>query len=185
MCMDTLREGAQRIGEGGSLDLDQIGEILKTSADEVALSVVQRWRELGKAEEWLTLPEDLDMDHLPSLIRSLADSALVSDFGKPECTRLVDAAALHGQHREEAGFGEDLIFREYHLLRRSLWNRLRERFGENAQTFYATMRLDTVIGLATAASLQGYHWKKLNEQGRWPQALDELLEEWPGLPEAP
>lgn len=165
------------------MDLDQIGQILSASADDLALAVVQRWEELSEAEEWLALPDDLDMNHLPALIRSLADSALLSDFSRRECRRVVDAAALHGQHREEAGFAEDLIFREHHLLRRALWNQLRERFGENAQTFYAAMRLDTVIGLATTASLQGYHWKKLEEHGRWPRALDELLEEWPGLPE--
>ena len=160
--------------------MEEIGRAIRDSADELAKTVVSRWRDIGAAEEWLSLPPDLGFDHLPGVIRALAAATLISEFGAEECRELAEAAARHGSDRADEGFGESLVFREHHLLRRTLRSHLRERFGENTQTFYATMRIDSGISLASTASLLGIHRSELQAQGRWPASLEDALKDWRG-----
>lgn len=161
------------------MNLKQLCDRIIEEADSIAEQVLDRWTEISVHEPWLALPEDLDFDHLPDLIRRMAGAALCSDFDRQRCRDLVAAAATHGEHRAREGFQEALIYREYHLLRRALWSRLKTAEGENAAVYYASMRLDTVSTLATAGALHGMHREELEEQGRWPDVLEEILTDWP------
>ena len=141
--------------------------------------LIRRWHEVGANEPWLALPENLDFDHLPDLIRSIASAALCTEFDREACREAIYLAAEHGQHRAEQGFGDDLIHREYHLLQRALGRRVQEEHGENARSYYATMRLDALMSLLGAGALHGVHRAELESEGRWPQVLDDLLAGWP------
>lgn len=161
------------------MDLLTICESMKANAEDVAAAVVDRWAQVGEAEPWNRLPADLDHDHLPKLIRNLAGAGLCTEFDRGMCATLVKTAAEHGEYRDEQGFGEDLIYREYHLLRRALWQQLKETHGESATVYYATMRVDALVSLATSAGLHGLHRDALENQGDWPEILDRMLDEWP------
>ena len=161
------------------MDLLAICESVKASADEITSSVLDRWRQIGDAEPWHRLPADLDFDHLPKMIRDLAGAALCTEFDRGMCARLVRTAAEHGEHRAEQGLEEELLYREYHLLRRALWDQMKGDYGQNATVFYATMRVDTLTSLANAAALHGLNRPILEEKGVWPDVLSDLLDDWP------
>ena len=161
------------------MELLDLCETLKRTADDVADTVIRRWGRIGTAEPWLALPADLDFDHLPELIRTMSAASLCTEFDPGLCSRVVEVGATHGEHRRADGFEDELIYREYHLLRRTLWEHLRDAHGDSAAVHYASMRLDAISGLATAAALHGMHREQLESQGRWPDVLDEVLADWP------
>ena len=165
------------------MELKDLGEKIARDAPDIADQIINRWGEICVREPWLTLPDDLDFDHLPELIERMAGASLASDFARERCRDLLATSATHGEHRARQGFEEGLIYREYHLLRRALWTRLKEERGEGADVYYASMRLDTVSTLATAGALHGMHREELQAQGRWPGILEEIMTEWP-LPES-
>lgn len=161
------------------VDLVTLCETLKTNAEEVATAIVDHWDEIAESEPWHALPPGLDHDHLPHLIRSLAGAALCTEFDRELCTKMVRDSAKHGKHRGQEGLDDNLLYREYHLLRRALWKRMKEEHGESSTVYYATMRIDALVSLANSAALYGLNWAALEEEGRWPHVLDELLDEWP------
>jgi hypothetical protein len=166
-------------GPDSELDLLSLAEMIKANAEEISADILARWERIGRTETWHRLPEDLDHDHMPQLIRAMAAAALGTEFDRSLCERVVDLAAQHGYHRSREGLDEALIYREYHLLRRALWERLKTQHGENATVYYAAMRLDTLISLTTAAAVHGWNREGLTDVGRWPDALEELLTDWP------
>lgn len=166
-------------GTGNPMDLRGLCESLKANAEEIATAIIDRWDVIAKGEPWQALPQGLDQDHLPHLVRSLADAALCTEFDRDLCRRMVRISAEHGKHRGEEGLGDALLYREYHLLRRALWQRMKDEHGETATVYYATMRIDALVSLANSAALYGLNWAALDEEGRWPHVLDELLDEWP------
>ena len=165
------------------LDLVSLAEVIKANADAVSADILDRWDRIARNESWHRLPQDLDHDHMPELIRALAGAALGTEFDRSLCKRVVELAARHGYHRAREGLDEALIYREYHLLRRALWERLKAEHGENATVYYAAMRIDTLISLSTSASVHGWNRDALSAAGRWPDALEELLHGWP-LPQS-
>lgn len=164
------------------MDLLTLCETLKGNADALAEGIVSEWQLIADSEPWHALPSGLDFDHLPGMIRALAGAALCTEFDRGVCRRLVDLAAEHGHHRAQEGFSESLLFREYHLLRRALWSRIRQDHGESRTVYYAAMRLDAVMSLATESALHGLNRESIERRGEWPEVLDRLLDEWP-LPE--
>lgn len=164
------------------MDLPTLCQTLTAHAHSIAARVVRRWEEIAGAEPWLALPADLDFDHLPDLIRALAAAALCTEYDHTLCREAMEAAAGHGAHRAKQGFGENLIHREYHLLRRALAFSMKDEHGESAAVYYATMRLDALMSLMSAAALHGLHRQAFDDEGRWPAVLDELLDGWPLSP---
>jgi hypothetical protein len=169
----------ESVGTGRALELRTLCEKMKSSAEEIASGVLDRWEEIARGESWQALPPGLDYDHLPALIRSLASAGLCTDYDAELCATMVRDSAAHGKRRAEEGFDDSLLYREYHLLRRALAHRLRAEHGESATVYYATMRIDALVSLANSAALYGLNWRSLEEEGRWPDVLDDLLEEWP------
>lgn len=164
---------------GRPMDLLALCETLKANAEDVAVAIIDHWQAIGQSEPWHAIPDDLDYNHLPKLIRELAGAALCTEFDPMLCRQVVQSSALHGQHRGEEGLDDTLLYREYHLLRRALWRQLKEDHGETTTVYYATMRVDALISLANAAALYGLYRPRLEAERRWPDVLEELLESWP------
>lgn len=164
---------------GEPLDLQPLCDSLQANAEAVATAIVDRWQVIAQSEPWQALTPGLDHNHLPDLIDSLAGAALCTDFDRDLCRKMVRDSAEHGKHRAEEGLDDTLLYREYHLLRRALWQQMKEDHGENATVFYATMRIDALVSLANSAALHGLNWVHLEKDGRWPHVLDELMAEWP------
>jgi hypothetical protein len=157
--------------------LQQICASLQDRADEFGQLLLEQWKRIGRDEPWLALPEGISQNDLPDLIRALA-AAAASGFADPAAkVALVEFAAGHGESRLREGFPEDLIFREYHLLRRTLWRRLEAEFGKHATAHEFILAFDAGITLATSASLRGYHRSTYEARNDWPDTLYQLVDE--------
>lgn len=164
-------------------EYDRVCQAVKASAVDLALEITLQWKLKATAEPWFTFPESIDFDHLAELIASLADVALDRSMDPEVRRRKIWAAARHGQERRESGFHEELIFREYDLLRRALWQYIRDHHGTSQPSTNVILAIDSGISLAAAASLRGFHRDAFEAAGRWPQALEDLLGRWPQPPE--
>lgn len=128
-------------------------------ADTVATLVVAAWLELPPAARLTSRPDPIDEDHLPQLIRTLGETALArrereQDYEYAPPKPLILEAIRHGRERRDDGFNEDMLFREYHLVRRGLWEELKRR--DPAAAAETIMRIDVEMSMATAASLHGF-----------------------------
>lgn len=155
-------------------------DAIDSNADELVTEVIDGWGKIATAEPWLSLPSTVSHDHLADLLHALAHAALCELHDPGARRRLVERGAQHGEDRLLEGFSEELLYREYHLLRTFLWDWIRRRWGTLPDAHDAILLLDSAITLATSASLRGYHRQTLEKQGRWPGALTELIDEyWP------
>jgi hypothetical protein len=157
--------------------MQRIARFLEENADTIAQGIMQDWHALGEREPWHRIPENLDQDHLPDMIRALARTALAGFFEKPARQELVDASVTHGEHRYQQGVAEEILAREFELLRWALWRRLK---GESAieDASQGIIRLDSALTLAHGASLRGYHRREIEAAGDWNEALRRYIEEW-------
>lgn len=145
------------------------------AAAEFAAAVVRDWKVLAEQYNWTGPGESIDEDHLAELIEKLGRAAIARERGDLAASKeLIRAAVRHGFARREDGFDEEMLFREYHLLRRGLWNELRKR--EPGSATKAIMGIDAEITMATAASLQGFHLEnaEIEEDG----VVDQIAELW-------
>ncbi len=161
------------------MDLLTICESVKARASDIAADIIDRWDGISVSEPWLELPEQLNHDHLPELVLRLGAASLCTDFDRDLCREVMHTAAKHGERRRTEGYGESLVHREYHLLRRTLAERIKREYGETSTVFLAMMRMDALTTLAIAAALHGFHRSDLAERGVWPDVIDRLLDEWP------
>lgn len=146
------------------------------AAPALAVGVVSDWDTLATNSPWLNVPQPLDEDGLAELIRLLAEAARERESGsrKGASRQLIRAALRHGRERRDDGFSEDLLFREYHLLRRGLWERLSDIGPDEAGE--AILRIDAEITMATAASMHGFHTEGAPEPD--PELVEMLTQRW-------
>jgi hypothetical protein len=157
-------------------------EVIRKQIHEKNQTIVQwtldGWIAIAEVEPWLSLPPNLDQNHLPQLLDNLSNAALRSEVGKKDRHALLWSAVEHGRQRRESGFGENLLYTEYHLLRRTLWSYLRDTFSQHDAAVEAILRIDAAITLACSGSLLGYHHKALEAAGTWPEGVEKILDEW-------
>lgn len=149
---------------------DELRETFKRDAPDV----LRAMEEAGEEQPWLALPKGYDLDNLRDLLVHLAEVSWGENH-ETAFSQLMWTAATHGEHRLRAGFSEALLLTEYHLLRQRAWEYLIERFDDSMGT-QAVLHLDHAITDATSASLFGYHRAALERKGRWPQAVNGLIE---------
>lgn len=164
--------------------LEELCTWLCAQSSEVASQMVEEWVVVNEQEPWFAVPRDIDCDHLPEMISCLTDTAVCTFFDVEKRYALVRAAAKHGEDRKAQQFAEAVMHREYALLRRSLWELLKNHLEDRGDAATAMVRFDTALQLATAASLRGYFRETLENAGQWPDALDALARDWifPGTP---
>jgi hypothetical protein len=158
-------------------ELESIRKHLHDETPRIVRWLLDCWTSICTTEPWLVLPPDLDQDHLPQVVRDLADAALADGDSDDARRRLAWAAVEHGGQRRRCGFAENLIHTEYYLLRRTLWTYLREQFPATPGTVEAILRIDAAITLASSASLLGYHRDALERAGRWPDGVQKVLDD--------
>lgn len=139
--------------------------------------IVERWLEAAREEPWFSTPEEKMIDELPRVIRRLADVALRAPADRELHREKVMAAAKHGEERRGQGIGTEVIFREYHFLRVSLWRYLQDLVDDEATRLRAITRVDMAISIASRASLYGHHRPELEEAGDWPERVERLADE--------
>ena len=154
--------------------LKPIGDAINAPLPEI----MQTWEAATECEPWLGLSPEFRTNNLSGVIRGLVEVALSGDSDRAALLEKLRAAAEHGQHRLEIGLAEDVVFAEYRLLRRALWNFIQANYPPPVAQ-EAIMRLDASTTLATIASLRGYHRPSLEEGGDWPRPIEQLADRWP------
>ena len=157
---------------------DELSRVINSEKELIAHSIVEQWRQIAESEVWHSLPPQMSYDDLPNVLAAIATAGLAPKFEDPALADILRYSALHGDHRNTEGFQEGFIYTEYHLLRRSLWQYVRERLDANTSMAVIT-RIDAAISLATMAGLRGFHCRTFEERGDWPAARDRLLSAWP------
>lgn len=137
------------------MTIESILERMHGDADAIARAVQEAWSDEADREPGERLPPDLALDHLPELIAAVAAAALKPDDmgARDQVARL---GIKHGGHRRREGFGQVVVFREMHLLRRLLWQESRRRYTDGDVLTGAALRIDRVLTLALSASLRGH-----------------------------
>lgn len=153
--------------------------MLAERMEAATAEIVSLWQQAADEEPWILLPDHDRIDFLPAVIERVAAAALgpVSDR---TCLRsLIAAGAKHGDDRRRQGITDTVLLGETHLLRRAIWSWIRGQELEPAEETTAIMRLDVMMSLAMRASLLGYHREQLDARGKWPAALERLVDEAP------
>ena len=159
---------------------EKLLRLILDRAEGIAAEIVAGWREIGKDEVWLALPENMDFDHLPDVLRALARATFSLRVDPDLARKLTEESAKHGSDRQEQGFQEAYLYAEYTLLRRSTWEMFQEHLSA-AEAYGAIVRADALLSLSTLACLRGFHRPTYEERGDWPATLDRLVDEWPLL----
>lgn len=124
-------------------------------ADLVAV-IVHRLDAVTNREPWTRLSREERINHLPPLLGALLTSALVAGDQRGAGAELVENATIHGQHRRQQRFDEEILLDEYYLLRDHAYRVLRAHHTPD-EIIEITLRLDPAITIASVASLRGYH----------------------------
>lgn len=150
-------------------------EAMEEKAAALAKRIAETWQERSAEVLGAPLPKELDLDSLPELIRMLSRAAYSSP-GEPAPEELVRIAIKHGVHRRSAGYADNIIFREYHLLRRYLWDELKKSDHAQEAIVGAILRIDAAMTTATAASAHGFHLedKEIDQE----KLVKRLVREW-------
>ena len=157
--------------------MKRLGEFLRDNSDAIAREMMADWDRVGIQEPWHRLPPTMDHDHLPDMIRHLAEAALLTFFAEEPRRALAWVAVQHGQHRYSFGVSEEIVGREYELMRWAMWRKLKAQ-ADASEASEAIIRLDSGISFAHGASLRGYHRLAIEGSGDWPDALDRFLDSW-------
>jgi len=154
--------------------------ILCDALEDNIAEIVGEWKRLTRKPPWTTLTASQWSDHLPPLLHAMIDG-VVCGRGSPEARRkVVEAAIHHGAHRRALGLPMDTIFDEYYMLRTATWHLLTTRAGTKlgAGIVAEILRLDAAIGVATLASLRGYHRLEVEKTREWDQVISDLVNDW-------
>ena len=131
----------------------RLGEFLRDNADALAMEMVADWNRIGIQEPWHRIPPNMDHDHLPDIIRRLAEASLLTFFAEEPRRALGWVAVQHGQHRFSFGVTEEIVGREYELLRWTMWQKLKAQ-ADTSTASEAIIRIDSGISFALGASLR-------------------------------
>lgn len=142
------------------MTLEELGQELQANAAEI----VEGAEELATTEPWISLPEELRLNHLVPLVRTMVSRGFGGVGGRVTVRELVEAAAEHGRQRGEQGFSDETILLEYQILREAVERFLREgHFSEDA-LLEGLVRMDAEITTATSGSLLGVHRASMDEE---------------------
>ncbi|HEX6587985.1 MAG TPA: hypothetical protein VF039_03100 [Longimicrobiales bacterium] len=150
-------------------------EAMEARAAALATRIAETWQERAVEVLGAPLPKELDLDSLPELIRTLARAAY-SGADDPAPEELIRVAIKHGVDRRSSGYADNIVFREYHLLRRYLWDELKKSEQAQDAIVAAILRIDAAMTTATAASAHGFHLedKEIDQE----RLVKRLLKDW-------
>ena len=137
--------------------------------------ILIEWQALTTEEPWHSLPKDQRLDNLAPVVLGLIRAAhCAGDAEREEAVRdLVANALLHGRHRREAGFGDDVLLRETYLLREAIWRCLRQLVPwEEAGP--AILYLDRAVTATTRASMLAFHADEAASKVSYGAAIERL-----------
>jgi hypothetical protein len=145
-------------------------------------AIIEDWDELARHAAWLGIPREHRIDSLPDVLDRLLCLVPCSARDLEDTHRaMVLVASEHGALRREQHCSESVLFTEHALLRQVVSRRI-DGSGSVTDTCLTTvLRFDIALGVATNASLLGFHRREFSALGSWPAVLDPLTDDSPVL----
>lgn len=137
---------------------------------------------LARREPWLAIPEDRRVSTLGPLALALVSASICEpadeDRQAAEVGACITAAVSHGAARRALGGSDEILFKDFFALREAVWAFLRRLPGaDRTQAAHAILRTDVIAAFATRAALYGFHRAEIEDAGRWPGVLEQLVSE--------
>jgi hypothetical protein len=144
--------------------------------------IIEDWDQLARHAAWLGIPREHRIDSLPDVLdRLLCLVPCTANDLEGTHRAMVLVASEHGALRREQRCSESVLFTEHALLRQVVSRRI-DGSGRVADTCLTTvLRFDIALGVATNASLLGFHRREFDALGSWPAVLDPLTGDSPVL----
>lgn len=154
--------------------------ILCDALEDNIAEIVAEWKRLTSSPRWTALTPSQWVDHLPPLLSAMIDGVVCGNGSHQARRKVVEAAILHGAHRRSLDLPMDIIFDEYYHLRTATWHLLTTRAGSRLGSGIVAeiLRLDAAIGVATLASLRGFHRLEVEQTRQWEQVISDLVNDW-------
>jgi hypothetical protein len=154
--------------------------ILCDALEDNIAEIVAEWKRLTSKPPWATLTSSQWVDHLPPLLHAMIDGVVCGNGSHDARRKVIESGIRHGSHRRALGVPLDTIFEEYYQLRTATWHLLTTRAGAELgpRVVAEILRLDAAIGVATLASLRGYHRLEFEKTREWDQVIDDLVKDW-------
>src|SRR5262245_32751701 len=153
--------------------------MLCESLENNITSIVAEWKRLTDKPPWTSLTDSQRIDHLPPLLRAMIEGAVCGPGSHEARLHVVESAIKHGEQRRAVGFPLEAIFDEHSFLRMATWRFLtRETKSLSHSGIVAEIiRLDAAIGIATLASLRGFHRAEFERIRDWNGVISDLVTE--------
>lgn len=141
--------------------------------------IVQGLDALANQDPWSGMSVADRINALPELVHYTCALAFSRPRDPVLCRKVLEIAAHHGAVRRRQGIPDTALFNEFAIIRNGVWQFLQERYRRHSDAaMEAILELDTVLGLASQASLRGYFRPEFEAAGGWDSTLHELEWEW-------
>jgi hypothetical protein len=154
--------------------------ILCEGIESNVADIVAEWKRLTDKPPWSSLSDADWVDHLPPLLRAMIAGVVCGRGSHVARQEVVDKAIIHGEHRRARGLTVEIILEEQSQLRTATWHFLTAKVDAVATSGVVEeiLRLDAAIGVATLASIRGFHRPEIERTRDWQQVISELLRDW-------
>jgi hypothetical protein len=143
-------------------------------------AIVMEWGRRTRRPPWTNLSESDRIDHLPPLLNAMIEGVVCGSGSHEARRRVVEQGVMHGAHRRANGLSVENILDEQSQLQSAMWQLLvresRDDIGSDA--FLEIVRFDAAIGVATLASVAGFHRSATKKEQDWANTIDLLLAQW-------
>lgn len=142
------------------LDFSQLLTQKAERITEQWLNAVERDHRIPTADH---LSRTAIRDHIPHVLEAL--TTVLSHYEEDDVETIARASLQHGSQRAEQGFEPTEIAREYHLLRATILNNLREGLlqGTTDDALRAVYLINAVVDAALAECFRSYVSQRLEE----------------------
>jgi hypothetical protein len=162
---------------------DAFAPRVTTLCEKVPLSIdtiVMDWKRRTRHPPWTNLSESDWVDHLPPLLSAMIEGVVCGNGSQKSRRSVVEQGIQHGRHRYASGLSVDNILDEQAQLRSAMWRLLMTQTNNDIESdvFLEMVRFDVAIGVATLASVTGFHRSAAKQEQDWGSIIDRLLAEW-------
>lgn len=155
-----------------------LGELVERDQERIVEQWIESVRQYRKIEAADELPSTAIRDHIPAVLRAIADCLKQYDYGTAIET-VANASLHHGVLRAKQGFNPSEVVQEYRLLRQTILQTL-EPYLESLsphQIFSSLKVVNEVIDLALAKCFESYVEARLDELEQLKTQVQQMTHE--------
>lgn len=129
----------------------------------------------------IDVPTDRHLAALPEVVVGMVEASVSDPQDVALHRACIEVAANHGEWRRRQNCPEDVLHREYAVVRETLNRHVARQELPQKRITEALIRIDMAATVATLASIRGFHRLELEQTGRWEGSLDRIARASPLL----